>query len=119
MNMRELSEALGVTPRQVRYMIVQKFVPPPSGGRQYAYYSEEHISAIQRYMRLKKFGFTPGAIRALLDAKEGVPVPVTPEITLIIDPKLFASGTASEPLLLRIRDLLERILDKDFALGSR
>ena len=33
MTMQELTETVGVAPRQVRYMIAEGFVPPPAGGR--------------------------------------------------------------------------------------
>ena len=110
MTLRELTEVVGVAPRQVRYMIAEGFVPPPVGGRAHASYGEEHVEAIRRYMRLRGLGFTPASIRVLLQAEEGVPFPVARGITLVVPPALIASGEPVEPLLRRIEALLGKIL---------
>ena len=59
MNMKQLSERTGLTPRQIRYLIAEGFMPPPTGGRTYAEYGDEHTTAIRRYVRLKELGFPP------------------------------------------------------------
>ena len=87
-------------------------MPPPTGGRTYADYGEEHMAAIRRYVRLKELGFPPAAIRVLLEAREGVPFPVADGITLVVAPDLHASGMAVEPLVERLGDLLRKILEK-------
>lgn len=113
MTIRELAELVGVTPRQIRYLIAEEFIPPPTGGRAHARYGSKHVSAIERYKRLRRLGFTPASIRVLLDAREGAPFPVVPGVTLIVDPDLVASGIEPEPLLERIADLLPEILGKE------
>ena len=113
MNLRELTEQVGIAPRQVRYMIAEKFVPPPTGGRARAFYGEEHVAAIERYKRLKELGFTPASIHVLLQARQGAPFPVVPGVTLVVSPDLVASGTPTEPLLQRIDGLLREILEKN------
>lgn len=113
MKLPELAARVGLAPRQIRYMISQKFIPPPDGGRAYASYGKEHVEAIERYMRLKQLGFTPASIRLLLNAKRGAPFPVADGVTLVVSPDLVASGTDPEPLLQEIQDLLPRILGKD------
>ena len=112
MTLRELTEVVGVAPRQVRYMIAEGFVPPPDGGRANASYGEKHVEAIQRYMRLRDLGFTPASIRVLLDARKGVPFPVAPGVTLVVEPALIASGKPVEPLSRRIKSRLGEILNK-------
>lgn len=112
MTLRELTEVVDVAPRQVRYMIAEGFVPPPAGGRAHASYGEEHVEAIRRYMRLRGLGFTPASIRVLLQAREGVPFPVAPGITLVVEPALVASGEPVEPLLRRIESRLAEIVDR-------
>ena len=112
MNMKQLSECTGLAPRQIRYLIAEGFMPPPTGGRTYADYGEEHTAAIRRYMRLKELGFPPAAIRVLLGAREGVPFPVADGITLVVAPDLHASGMEAEPLVERLGDLLRKILEK-------
>ena len=112
MTLRELTKKVGVAPRQVRYMIAEGFVPPPTGGRARASYGEDHVVAIQRYGRLRELGFTPASIRVLLQAREGAPFPVAPGITLVVEPALVGSGEPVEPLSRRIDALLREILDK-------
>lgn len=113
MKLRELAEMMGIAPRQVRYLIAEEFVPPPSGGRAHASYGKEHIDAIRRYLRLKELGLSPAAIRVLLESREGAPFPVAPGVTLVIAPELIGSGVAAEPLLARISELLPEILDDE------
>lgn len=106
MHIRELTAQLGIAERQVRYLIAEGFVPPPRGGRANADYGDDHVEAIRRYTRLRDLGFPPAAIKLLLQAGEGAPFPVAPGITLVVDPKLLASGAAVEPLLERLRTLM-------------
>ncbi len=88
----DLVRATGATPRQIRYLIAEGFMPPPTGGRTYATYGDVHVTAIRRYDRLRVLGFPPAAIRLLLDAREGVPIPIMPGLTLVIAPELIGSG---------------------------
>lgn len=111
MNMKRLSECTGLAPRQIRYLIAEGFMPPPTGGRAHADYGEEHRRAIRRYARLKELGFPPAAIRVLLQAREGVPFPVADGVTLVVAPDLHASGRAVEPIMERLGEMLPRILD--------
>jgi DNA-binding transcriptional MerR regulator len=106
MHIRELTARTGTTERQVRYLIAEGFVPPPRGGRANADYGEDHAAAILRYGRLRDLGFPPAAIRLLLQARQGVPIPVAPGVTLVIDPDLLGSGTPVEPVLARVRSVL-------------
>ncbi|WP_374379448.1 helix-turn-helix domain-containing protein [Dongia sp.] len=88
----ELVRTTGTTPRQIRYLIAEGFVPPPTGGRTYATYGDVHVAAIRRYDRLRSLGFPPAAIRLLLDAREGIPVPIANGLTLVIAPDLIGAG---------------------------
>jgi MerR family transcriptional regulator, copper efflux regulator len=106
MHIRELAARTGVAERQIRYLIAEGFIPPPRGGRANADYGEDHVAAIDRYARLRDLGFPPAAIKLLLQAREGVPFPVAPGITLVVDPKLLASGTAVQPIIESIQNLL-------------
>ena len=108
---RELVSRTGVTERQLRYLISEGFVPRPYGGRANAEYSEEHVEAIRRYLRLRELGFPPAAIRLLLEARQGVPVPVADGITLIVDPRLIASGEPVAPLMERLQRVLRELLE--------
>ncbi len=110
MNIRELTEAAEVTERQVRYLIAEGFIPPPRGGRSTADYGEDHLAAIRRYSRLRELGFPPAAIKLMLDAKEGVPFPVSPGISMTIDPDLLGSGEDPAPIINAVQTLLTDIL---------
>src|SRR5580704_17068130 len=106
MNMRELTRRARVTERQVRYLIAEGFVPAPRGGRANADYGDDHVAAIDRDARLRDLGFPPAAIKLLLQAREGAPFPAAPGITLVVDPKLLASGTPVKPIIESIQSLL-------------
>lgn len=112
MNIRELASASQTTERQIRYLIAEGFVPPPSGGRAHAVYGGEHLAAIERFSRLRSQGFPPAAIKLLLQASAGTQLPVAPGLALLLDPQLLGSGAALEPLLERIRAVLADALTK-------
>ena len=110
MNIRELTAAAGIPERQVRYLIAEGFIPPPTGGRAHASYGGDHVEAIRRYSRLRELGFPPAAIKVLLQSGEGAPFPVAPGITLVLDPALIGSGLESDALIARISGLLNELL---------
>ena len=112
MNIRELTARTGLAERQVRYLIAEGFIPPPRGGRSNADYTEDHVAAIVRYVRLRDLGFPPAAIKLLLQSREGAPFPVAPGLTLVIDPKLLGSGAPVEPIIDAIRRLLTDLLEE-------
>ena len=113
MNIHKLTSLTRTPERQIRYLIAEGFMPPPRGGRSNAEYDKEHVTAIHRYTRLRELGFPPAAIKLLLEGREGVPFPVVPGITLVIDPDLLGSGADTGPLVERIKTLLEDQLLKD------
>jgi MerR family copper efflux transcriptional regulator len=106
MHIRELTARAGIAERQVRYLIAEGFIPPPRGGRANADYGEDHVAAIDKYTRLRDLGFPPAAVKLLLQAREGAPFLVAPGITLVVDPKLLASGTPVQPIIESIQSLL-------------
>ena len=110
MRMNELTDLTGIAERQVRYLIAEGFIPPPRGGRANADYGEDHVAAIRRYVRLRDLGFPPAAIKLLLQAREGAPIPVAPGITLVVDPDLIGSGADVGDLAERIVTLLSKVL---------
>ena len=88
-------------------------MPAPRGGRSNAEYGDDHVAAIRRYSRLHELGFPPAAIKLLLESRQGIPFPVAPGITLVIDPDLLGSGAPTRPLIDRIKTLLDDKLRKD------
>ena len=113
MNIRELISAALITERQVRYLIAEGFIPAPRGGRSNADYGDDHLAAIRRYSRLRELGFPPAAIKLMLDAKEGVPFPISPGITITIEPDLLGSGTDPAPIIKAVQTLLTDILKEN------
>ena len=113
MNIHKLTALTRTPERQIRYLIAEGFMPPPRGGRSNAEYGKEHVTAIRRYTRLRELGFPPAAIKLLLEGREGVPFPVVPGITLVIDPDLLGSGADTGPLVERIETLLRDQLVRD------
>ncbi len=110
MKLHELTELTGIPERQVRYLIAEGFIPAPRGGRAHASYGEDHVAAIRRYSRLRELGFPPAAIKVLLQSGEGAPFPVAPGITLVVDPALIGSGRETEPVAVRLAELVNDLL---------
>ncbi len=118
MNMRELAGRVGVAERQIRYMIAEGFVPPPTGGRANADYGPEHVEAIEKYISLKRQGFPPQAIRRLMaGGGTAVPFPIAPGLTLQVDPTLLGPTFNAEDLVDRlsktVREYLKEQSDAD------
>lgn len=74
--------------------------------------AERRRAAARRNQRLRDLGFPAAAIRQLLQAKEGAefPLPVADGITLVIAPEWLVSGEPVEPLVERVREVLETAL---------
>lgn len=109
MHIKELTKLTGIPERQVRFLITEGFMPPPSGGRANADYGDEHVEAIERYTRLRDLGFPPAAIKLLLQANQGAPFPVEPGITLVVDPELVGKNRKTGSLIKKIGSLLTEI----------
>ena len=112
MTIQELAKRTGSTARQVRYLIAEGFVPPPTGGRAHAVYGVSHVKAIERYNHLRSVGFSPASIRLLLKSQTSVPFEVIPGVSLLIHPSLIAEDMSLEELQARIRSILEHIFSK-------
>ncbi|MGE3231202.1 MAG: helix-turn-helix domain-containing protein [Hyphomicrobium sp.] len=112
MNIRELAKLTGQAERQIRYMIAEGFVPPPSGGRATADYGEDHVTAIRRYSALRQQGLPPQAIRVLLASGQSAPFPVAPGIVLHVDPSVIGTSMDVDALAQRISKVLRDILQE-------
>lgn len=110
MTLRELAAEVGITPRHIRFLIAEGLCPPPAGGRRFAEYGEEHLTAIRRHQYLKKLGFPLAAIKRLRKAKYGFPFPVADGITLVVAPERIGAGDPVEPIVERVREELEQVL---------
>lgn len=118
MKFDELVETTGIAARQLRYLIAEGFVPPPTGGRTYASYGDDHVSAVRRYERLRSLGFPPAAIKLLLGAREGVPVPIAPGITLVIEPELIGSNMDARAVSALAADKITALLAGETPRGA-
>jgi DNA-binding transcriptional MerR regulator len=118
-HIRDLTQRTGIPERQVRYLIAEGFLEPPRGGRANADYGEDHVAAVERYLRLRELGFPPAAIKLLLQSREGAPFPVAPGVTLVVDPNLLASGAAVEPMVDDLRRILTDLFREKANAGDR
>ncbi|GIW96086.1 MAG: hypothetical protein KatS3mg110_4127 [Pirellulaceae bacterium] len=69
MNLQQLAERVGTTPRTIRYYIARGLVPGPVGAGPRAYYTEEHVRRIEEVRRLQDEGLTLGEIQRRLEGK--------------------------------------------------
>ncbi|HLY56992.1 MAG TPA: helix-turn-helix domain-containing protein [Stellaceae bacterium] len=111
MNIHALIDRVpGLTPRHVRFLIAEGFVPPPRGGRATASYGEDHVAAILRYQRLREAGLPPAAIRVVMASDGGVPLPVAPGVALLLNPDNLDSALDSAAAADRVREILDAFL---------
>lgn len=96
MNITELAEVVGETPRQIRYLIAEGFIPNPDGSRARPEYRENHVAAIRRYQGLR-LDYKPAQIRILLEAQaltlNGERILLAPGVTLVVARELLAPDT--------------------------
>ena len=109
MTMQELTKHTGSTARQIRYLIAEGFVPPPTGGRAHAVYGNAHVKAIERYNHLREIGFSPASIRLLLKSETGVSYEVIPGVSLVVNPSLIAEDMPLDEIKAQIQSILEHI----------
>jgi hypothetical protein len=65
MNLEKFTRLVGETPRKVRYLIAEGFIPGPTGSRCRPSYGSIHISSVRRYQELR-LKFSPLQIKAIL-----------------------------------------------------
>ncbi len=81
--MSEFCERTGLTPREVRFLIAEGFMPSPDGGRAHATYGAAHLEAVAFYKDARRKGLKPSDIKKLRSPiKEFV---VAEGISLLVD----------------------------------
>jgi len=114
MTLIELSEALKVPPRQIRFMISEGCMPPANGtGRGADAYDETHLIKGRRYINLHKLGMKPQAIKVLMAFDEAIPIYQNLGVELRIDPSADISKIDQEYLISQISDALRAYLKRD------
>ena len=114
MNMAGLNAETGTTPRQIRYLIVNGLMSPPTGGRAHAQYGEEHVQAVRWYTKLRSLGLGLDEIRKVRESLSAPPLagdfpfPEAPPATLDV----LARRSHSLAVLATTRLMQERPLVK-------
>jgi DNA-binding transcriptional MerR regulator len=89
MTLQELSDALGVPPRQIRFMIAEGCLPPAKAtGRAADAYDEGHLAKGRRYITLHRLGMKPAAIKVLMAFDEALPIFQGLGLELRLDPSV-------------------------------
>lgn len=106
MDIHTFTALVGETPRQIRFMVTEGFLPPPTGSRARAQYGPEHVAAVRRYRWLRK-AYSPQQIKLILGTEAAtLRLPVAPGITLLLDPALADQTLEPEAIAERVRELL-------------
>ena len=89
MTLQELSDALGVPPRQIRFMIAEGCLPPAnSTGRAADAYDASHLARGRKYVTLHQLGMKPQAIKVLMAFDDAIPIFQAHGLELRVDPSL-------------------------------
>jgi DNA-binding transcriptional MerR regulator len=87
MTLAELAAAIGVPPRQIRFMISEGLLPAATKtGRSADAYGDDHLLKARRYMTLHGLGMKPAAIRVLMAFDDAIPVFQEAGVEVRIDP---------------------------------
>lgn len=106
MDIHAFTALVGETPRQIRFLIAEGFMPPPTGGRAKAQYGVEHVEAVRRYRWLRE-RFSPAQIKVMMTAtSEGLRLPVAPGIDLLLDLSMIGPGLDPARIAERVNELL-------------
>lgn len=75
MTLAELAEELGVSPRQIRFLIAEEILPAAEKtGRAADAYGEAHLNRARRYFALYRMGMKPSSIKVLMSFDEAIPI---------------------------------------------
>ena len=114
MTLKELSEALNIPPRQIRFMIAEGCLPPANGtGRGADAYDEIHLDKGRRYITLHGLGMKPQAIKVLMAFDDAVPIFQGFGIELRIDPSVDPKITDADTAISEITKALRAYFAKD------
>jgi len=113
MDIHTFTTLVGETPRQVRFLIAEGFMPPPTGGRSRAQYGHKHVEAVRRYRWLRE-QYSPQQIKLLMTTHgPNLRLPVAPGVELQIDLSLTGASLNAAAVADRVRHLLETLPPPD------
>lgn len=114
MTLQELSDALGVPPRQIRFMIAEGCLPAAmTTGRAADAYDEKHLVAGRRYIALHNLGMKPAAIRVLMAFDEALPIFQGLGLELRIDPSVDPDSIDPDEAIAALSQALRHHLAKE------
>jgi DNA-binding transcriptional MerR regulator len=114
-SMDQLCDATGQTPRGIRFLISEGFIPPPVGHGRWAKYHEAHVSAITHYEARRREGLSPSQIKAIMMVKPTYDrsCVLLPGIILSVDSNTRLDPSMVEPAIELARRHLNNIAYSD------
>ena len=114
MTLQELSDLLGVPPRQIRFMIAEGCLPAANGtGRSADAYDKTHLAKGRRYIALHRLGMKPQAIKVLMAFDEAIPIFQAHGLELRVDPSFNAGKIDLEKTVAELTRALRAYLSKE------
>lgn len=114
MTLAELADAVGVPPRQIRFLISEEVLPPASKtGRSADAYGDEHLAKARRYMMLHGLGMKSAAIKVLMNFDEAIPIYQSSGIELRVDPSKDLSKINLDTTVAEIARALRFYISKE------
>lgn len=113
MTLNELAEALGMPPRQIRFLIAEGILPPAAKtGRAADGYDETHLERGQKYLALYRMGMKPGSIKVLMAFDDAVPILQEGGVELRIDPSMAPTDIDIDVVMAAVEVALKQYTGK-------
>ena len=113
MTLTEFADHLGITPRQIRFMIAEEILPSANKtGRSADAYGEEHSLRAQRYLAFYRLGMKPASIKVLMAFDDAVPSAQSGGVELRIDPSVEPASIDVEAVIEEITIALRTYVSK-------
>lgn len=93
-SLKQLSELVNISERNIRYYIQRDLVDPPIGARKTAKYTQGHLEQILTIQKWQKAGLSLDKIQAILHHDESIQLPPEPPTepgTVSMVSKIFIS----------------------------
>lgn len=114
MTLVELANAVGVAPRQIRFLIAEDILPAAQKtGRSADAYDDKHLRQTQRYLALHRMGMKPASIKVLMAFDDAVPILQEQGVELRVAPDVDPQTINLEVLVRKITEALRLFVGKD------